>query len=292
MDGAFVRRARLTVPCQGHGRRAATRALRLALTAVTAMTLAAPGRAHAKAKAKASTNGGCAESEGRSGDPVRIWVAPAAPDVGRSLNILAVAEDDAALGTEIAVVDPSGKRAMPTAHRRGGPPFSLEARTTPGASGRYKLEVVRGGKTVACRVVEVVARPRRASAAPRAPAVGAWAATRGWDRDVESFYAAWIESLFDAPVADTLGFRPLAEALRDPQRNWMFDYLGLGEDNPKGKSALRAAPDCADLPYFLRAYFSWKMGLPFGFRDCDRGTDKRPPRCGELRKAGGASATS
>ena len=47
-------------------------------------------------------------------------------------------------------------------------------------------------------------------------------------------------------------------------------------------AAIPATPDCADLPYFLRAYFSWKLGLPFGFRDCDRGTDARPPRCARL----------
>ena len=30
-------------------------------------------------------------------------------------------------------------------------------------------------------------------------------------------------------------------------------------------------PDCADLPYFLRAYFAFKMGLPFGYSKCTRG---------------------
>ena len=30
-------------------------------------------------------------------------------------------------------------------------------------------------------------------------------------------------------------------------------------------------PDCADLPYFLRAYFAFKMGLPYGYSKCSRG---------------------
>ena len=30
-------------------------------------------------------------------------------------------------------------------------------------------------------------------------------------------------------------------------------------------------PDCADVPYFLRAYFAFKMGLPFGYAKCTRG---------------------
>jgi hypothetical protein len=41
-------------------------------------------------------------------------------------------------------------------------------------------------------------------------------------------------------------------------------------------------PDCADLPYYLRAYFAWKLALPFGLRDCDRGKSDRPPKCGPI----------
>jgi hypothetical protein len=40
-------------------------------------------------------------------------------------------------------------------------------------------------------------------------------------------------------------------------------------------------PDCADAPYFLRAYFAWKMRLPFGFHKCTRGSLARPPECRE-----------
>ena len=111
-----------------------------------------------------------------------------------------------------------------------------------------------------------------------ATAVGAhvWPATHAWDRRYENLYSAWIATLFDAPVDQSLDFRPLHQALRDPARNFLYGYLGLREDDPKNKAAIAATPDCADLPYFLRAYFSWKMGLPFGFRDCDRGTDVAP----------------
>ena len=38
-------------------------------------------------------------------------------------------------------------------------------------------------------------------------------------------------------------------------------------------------PDCADLPYFLRAYFAFKLGLPFGFSKCTRGGGGRAPTC-------------
>ena len=40
-------------------------------------------------------------------------------------------------------------------------------------------------------------------------------------------------------------------------------------------------PDCADNPFFLRAYFSWKLGLPFGYHICDRGYVGRNPKPGQ-----------
>ena len=43
------------------------------------------------------------------------------------------------------------------------------------------------------------------------------------------------------------------------------------------QSGLR--PDCADFGYFLRAYFAYKMGLPFGYSNCTRGTGGRAPKC-------------
>ncbi len=37
--------------------------------------------------------------------------------------------------------------------------------------------------------------------------------------------------------------------------------------------------DCADFVYFLRAYFAYKMGLPFGYSNCSRGSGGKPPKC-------------
>ena len=56
------------------------------------------------------------------------------------------------------------------------------------------------------------------------------------------------------------------EVLRDRSRNLLFNYLGLGEDNV----TMNLRPDCADFAYFLRAYFAFKMGLPFGYSNCSR----------------------
>jgi hypothetical protein len=65
--------------------------------------------------------------------------------------------------------------------------------------------------------------------------------------------------------------------LRDKSRNFLFNHLGLREDQMN--QVIR--PDCADLPYFLRAYFAFKMGLPFGYSKCTRGGGGQAPRCNE-----------
>jgi len=96
-----------------------------------------------------------------------------------------------------------------------------------------------------------------------------------WSRATENLYSAWIEKLFDAPLDVELSWPALHVGLRDRSRNFLFDYLGLGEDDTK----IIYRPDCADLPYFLRAYFAFKMGLPFGFSKCSRGGHGKPPYC-------------
>jgi len=63
--------------------------------------------------------------------------------------------------------------------------------------------------------------------------------------------------------------------LRDRSRNFLFNHLGRNEDN----MATGLRPDCADFVYFLRAYFAFKMGLPFGYSNCSRGAAGKPPKC-------------
>jgi hypothetical protein len=227
---------------------------------------AAPAAQQKEQKGQKGTEGGCSDSENAA-----LWWSPQTPAVGRPLKIMAVGDDG-----ELALTEPGGAARVLTAVRREGPPTSMTADFSPARAGSHQLTWKRGGKPIACRKIAVAAKP----AAP-ATAVGAsvWATAHAWDRRHENFYSAWIATLFDAPVDQSLDFRPLHQALRDPSRNFLYGYLGLAEDDAKNKAAVKATPDCADLPYFLRAYFSWKLGLPFGFRDCDRGTESRPPRC-------------
>ncbi|BBL70832.1 hypothetical protein [Methylogaea oryzae] len=161
----------------------------------------------------------------------------------------------------LSVKGPDGAAIPVSAVSRGGPPWSVSAVVEPGRNGGYRLEAVRNGAGVSCRTVQV------GGAAQARP-------VDGWNRDAEAFYSAWIEQLFDAPLEENMSFPSLEPVLRNPERNFLHDHLAAGED---GK--FPATPDCADLPYFLRTYFAWKIGLPVSFRRCSRGSANSPPRC-------------
>ncbi|TRO79331.1 hypothetical protein [Trichloromonas acetexigens] len=205
----------------------------------------------------------CAVATGGEGEAVRVWFAPLTPRPGEPMRILAVAVDGELTGLRLTGPDGAGE-ALPTV-RAGGPPWSLRAVVPVAVAGGYRIEVLRAGAVVARAEI----------------AVGEESAKRGsgrWDLASEALYAAWIEHLFDAPPEESLSFPSLEPVLRDPARNFLYDYLRPGED-----ARISAEPDCADLPYFLRAYFAWKLGLPLAYRPCDRGTAQRPPQCGPPR---------
>jgi len=201
---------------------------------------------------------------------VGIWTSPHEPVAGGPLRILAVG--DAQPVADLTILDPAGHAVALAPVSLGGPPWSLGTTIAAASAGTYRIEVRRNGTVVACRTVAVGNAERRSGR-------GLDASSLGWDRHTEAFYSAWIERLFDAPPSDALGFPALQDALRDANRNFLHDYLQLGEDDAGSRSALTATPDCADMPYFLRAYFAWKMRLPFGVRACSRGTESSPPRC-------------
>ena len=209
----------------------------------------------------------------------RIWWSPLSPAAGSPLRILVVSED--VREGEIHITLPGRGAEKLATSRRGGPPFSFAAELPTTTAGTLRIELLKNGQPVSCRRISVAGKGfKAASVRPDSP--GAWKATQEWSRNTENFFSAWIERLFDAPAEASLGFPSLAPALHDPARNFLWGYLGLREDDAKNRDIPRAVPDCADLPYYLRAYFAWKLGLPFALRDCDRGKSDRPPKCGAL----------
>ncbi|MBP6979100.1 MAG: hypothetical protein PHD61_10605 [Bacteroidales bacterium] len=107
-----------------------------------------------------------------------------------------------------------------------------------------------------------------------------WKTMRGWDSGTETLFSAWINALFGS-CNEQSSWTALHEMMRDRDRNFLYNYLSLGEDDPASKTTVIMEPDCADFPFFLRAYFAWKLGLPFGYHICDRGWVGRSPRPGQ-----------
>ena len=190
-----------------------------------------------------------------------IWISPLNAKPYTSLKIMAVATDGAI--SDVMLVDGQGNPTPLQSNPRGGPPWSLSSSLDGLAEGDYRVEARRRGNLLACHPLTVGNRG------------GQERPSMAWNLASEAFYSAWIEGLFGAPLGENLSFPSLEPVLRDPERNFLFNHLGLNEDRN-----LPATPDCADLPYILHAYFAWKIGLPIGFRTCSRGSANSPPRCG------------
>jgi hypothetical protein len=234
------------------------------------------------------------ESDCRDRGSARIFVSPARPDSSRPLRVIVMAERD--LGpAALALVDPTGGRHTPPIARLGGPPHGWVANIEAPARGRWMAVFGDGDDVHACERIQVHGKPLPARKQPAtaataaakdettdavagAPTPGAgapvWPVRREWSQSMENLYALFVERLFDHPLEQDLTWAGLHQLVRDRERNILYDHLGLGEDE-----ALTLIPDCADLPYTLRAYFAWKMGLPFGFRACGRARPGKPPRC-------------
>lgn len=162
---------------------------------------------------------------------------------------------------ELALIDDVGRHVPLDSRAHGGPPWSRATDLEGLAPGTYRI----------------VAGPSERSAVCHPLIIGGSGTQEkqvNWGLATEAFYAAWIEELFGAPPAENLNFPSLEPVLRNTERNFLHNYLGLDEDRN-----LALTPDCADLPYTLRAYFAWKVGLPIAFRACGRGSAKAPPRC-------------
>jgi len=199
-------------------------------------------------------------------DGVALFTSPKRSAPGEPLRAVAVSE--LPLDATLTVVGPNGETYGQTHERHGGPPYWWLVEVPTNMPGTYQACL---RPTNACADVLVGNHPRRQRSAD-----GVWPVTREWNRAVEDLYAAWIEHLFDDPLEAEPSWHALHELTRQRARNFLYDHLGLGED---GESGLRLEPDCADLPYFLRAYFAWKLGLPFGYSECSRGSGGHPPAC-------------
>ncbi len=172
---------------------------------------------------------------------------------------------------------PSASTVVPDCS--GGPPYFWVATVERPAVGTWHVALTRdeacGAAPIAQRTVTVLAHSPPPLETPR---TALWATRVPWSRSFENLYSAWIQHLFDAPLETQVSYSALHDVIRDRDCNFLFDYLSSAED----EQGVVIRPDCADLPYFLRAYFSFKLGLPFGWSHCEGGENGKLPVCGDF----------
>ncbi|MCJ7582285.1 MAG: hypothetical protein MUP98_17360 [Candidatus Aminicenantes bacterium] len=204
-------------------------------------------------------------------DSLSILISPQDVKPGDVVKVLLVHEENmAGINIEIETVSPQTNLKLLSEQRREEfPSWVIVACHIP-SEGLYRISVTQNGERLFSTSFDVASK-----SASRKESPSIWSSTRQWSRDVENLYSAWLESLF---LDDEEGayWGSLQDVLRDSKRNFLYNHLDLDEDNK-----LVMEPDCADNPYFLRAYFSWKLGLPFGFHKCDWGGRLGVPLCTE-----------
>ncbi len=245
-------------------------------------------------------------SQCRKAPSNRIFVSPKVVRQGSPVRAIATSRTRLGPAT-ISIFDSKGRRQESTLVETGGPPRGYIGEVQEVESkGSWMAVLGDGDKIYGCRSFDVkkAARPRHKPKRlpPRkpkatddsaevavAPTVGpdgqiieepedegppVWKIRRKWSPEFEDLYATFVERLFDYPAQEDLTWPDLHSILRDRTRNIFYDYYGDDEENN-----MRLVPDCADLPYVLRAYFAWKLRLPFGVHLCHRAREGRPPTC-------------
>jgi hypothetical protein len=215
----------------------------------------------------------CEEAAG-----IAVLPTPVAPWQGMPLRVIFTAAKP--ITGELSLVAPDGSVAASSRERHDGPPYFWYAEVATPAAGMWRAKLARDGMMLGdcAAITRDITVSSRQPPRPHGTPGAIWGVHNSWNRATEDLYSAWIAKLFDAPVDAEPAWKAWHEVLRDRSRNVLFNYLGLSEDNMVNS----VRPDCADFVYFLRAYFAFKLGLPFGYSNCSRGgTSGAPPKCYE-----------
>ena len=206
---------------------------------------------------------------------------------GQTINAILVSPENPRPGQVFRVMVTGGKKINKAKLEVTGPTGSIESeksRTGEGlpywridefkaaSEGAYHVELSTGDGNEH-QDFSVSEKPSQTSSQ------AVWKTKSGWNSKMEALYSAWVNALFYG--ADERSSWPaLHEITQNKEWNFLYNYLSLEEDNASGKIKVRMEPDCADNPFYLRAYFAWKLGLPFGFHESDRGGLGRAPHTG------------
>jgi hypothetical protein len=215
----------------------------------------------------AAASVGCATSA-----DVIALPTPVAPWNGAPLRVMIVTEKP--VEGVLSLIAPDGTAAVKSSDRHDGPPYAWFAEIAAPAAGTWRATFASGAADCSPVTREIAVSGKKPEPF-RIPAGSIWQVRDSWNATNEALFSAWIAKLFDAPPDQNLDWKVWYEVLRDQSRNFLYNHLGRNED----KTQTGSRPDCADFVYFLRAYFAFKMGLPFGYSNCSRGFGGSPPKC-------------
>jgi hypothetical protein len=196
-----------------------------------------------------------------------LIVLPAQPSPGRPFRVLLTGDEEIS-DAKVVVRGPSGSISSDIL-RSGfeGPCWSVYGfKECP--AGRYKAIATLNDKIIS-EIEFAVATTDKADFH--------WKSVKSWDPPMETLYSAWINALF-AGYDEQTSWTSLHKVTQNSEHNFLYNYLSLDEDDPNSKTTVTMQPDCADNPFYLRAYFAWKLGLPFGFHLVDRGNLSVKPK--------------
>lgn len=200
-----------------------------------------------------------------------ILVSPENPRPGQPFRVM-VTGGKRIRKAKIELTGPAGEITSSGSRNGDGLPYWRIDEFTAGPEGVYTI-VWTGNESKGSLDFSVTGKPAQTASQ------SVWTTERGWDNKTEALYSAWINALFQK-ADERSSWTALHEVTRNPDQNFLYNHLSLGEDEASSKVTVLMEPDCADNPYYLRAYFAWKLGLPFGYHECDRGGLGRAPKTG------------
>ncbi|MDJ0762370.1 MAG: hypothetical protein QNJ97_05220 [Myxococcota bacterium] len=223
----------------------------------------------------------------REGAQAHSWihVLPDRPRSDIPLRIVAVTREQAdPIG--LLILDRNGEIAQATRTEAWGYiPRALGAFYKGLPAGPYRVLLYQGAaerRILAC--TDLMVSPANTNIpAAKTPITGIWQVRREWTPNMEDLFSVFVAKLFYVRPGVKKGWRPLHQAFQDPRRNILYGALGINEDSRDQTPRVILSPDCADAPYHVRAYFAWKMGLPFVFNLCKRGNAKTGATCFDTR---------
>ncbi len=213
-----------------------------------------------------------------------MLISPKNPQPGQIFHVMAVG-GRSIRKARIVVKGGSGSLECLKSRNGDGLPYWRIDEFKAGSAGKYQVTVTSDKQSFPDLELTVSAKPLLPTSG------GIWKTVRGWDSDSEALYSAWINALFQG-TDERSSWSALHEVMQNQERNFLYNHLSLNEDNPGEKNRVIMSPDCADNPFYLRAYFAWKLGLPFAYHECDRGFLGRPPKTGRwiTNESGGSKS--